>query len=99
MSCNPALRLLAVISAAVFVFPPVAGAGPGSPSYEQGKQAIDDQFNQHHVHPAADWFQDQQYCQQLLTGVLKSGMVPRIDSREDFIAGCQDEGRALLASQ
>jgi hypothetical protein len=31
-------------------------------------------------------------------GDLKSGKIARVDSGPDFIAGCQDEGRALLAS-
>jgi hypothetical protein len=45
---------------------------------------------------STDW---QQYCQDELRNVLKSGKVPRVDSSSDFISGCQDEGRALAASQ
>jgi hypothetical protein len=38
-----------------------------------------------------------QYCQQVLLGDLKSGKIARVDSGPDFIDGCQDEGRVLLA--
>jgi hypothetical protein len=98
VSWIPGLRLVAGVSAAVVVFCPAAAADPGSPSYQQGKQAIDDQVQQHHVQfpVSTDW---QQYCQDELRNVLKSGKVPRVDSSSDFIAGCQDEGRALAVSQ
>lgn len=91
-------RLATVFSAIAVAFAPAAGADPGSPSYNQGKQAIDDQVNQHHVQfPASTNWQD--YCQEELRNVLKSGKISRVDSSSDFIAGCQDEGRALAASQ
>jgi hypothetical protein len=41
-----------------------------------------------------DW---NRYCDQILEGNLKSGKVLQVDSPPDFIAGCTDEGRALLA--
>jgi hypothetical protein len=92
------LRLVAGISAAVIAFCPTAAADPGSPSYQQGKQAIDDQVQQHHVQfPTGTNWQD--YCQEELRNVLKSGKVARVDSPSDFVSGCQDEGRALVASQ
>ena len=98
MNCHRGLSLLTAFCAVVFVFAPAAGADPGSPSYNQGKQAIDDQVNQHHVQfPAGTNWQD--YCQEELRNVLKSGKVSRVDSPSDFVAGCQDEGRALTPSQ
>jgi hypothetical protein len=82
------------MSAAAAVLCPAAAADPGSPSYQQGKQAIDDQVQLHHVQfPAGTNWQD--YCQEELRNVLKSGKVARVDSPPDFIAGCSDEGRAL----
>jgi hypothetical protein len=94
---NHGFTLAAAISAVTFAFAPTAGADPGSPSYNQGKQAIDIQVNQHHVQfpPSTDW---QKYCQEELGNVTKSGIMPRVDSPPDFIAGCQDEGRAIVAS-
>lgn len=91
------LTLAAVISAAAVVFAPAAGADPGSPSYNQGKQAIDDQVLNRHVQlpPGTDLYQ---YCDRLRANVLKTGMMARVDSPTDFIAGCQDEGNALIAS-
>jgi len=91
------LTLAAVISAAAVVFAPAAGADPGSPSYNQGKQAIDDQVLNRHVQltPGADLYQ---YCDRLRANVLKTGSMARVDSPPDFIAGCQDEGNALIAS-
>jgi hypothetical protein len=90
-------RLAAAMSAAVVVCCPTAAADPGSPSYQQGKQAVDDQVQQHHVQfPAGtNW---PEYCQEELRNVLKSGKVARVDSAPDFVAGCQDEGR-LVATQ
>ncbi|OBH12081.1 hypothetical protein A5695_17790 [Mycobacterium sp. E1747] len=86
----------AVVCAVGLVAAPIASSDPGSPSYLQGKQAIDIQVNQHHVvFPATtDW---QAYCQEELGNVTKSGVMPRVDSPADFIAGCQDEGRALAS--
>lgn len=91
------LTLAAVISAAAVVFAPAAGADPGSPSYNQGKQAIDDQVLNRHVQwpPGTDLYQ---YCDHLRANALKTGMMARVDSPSDFIAGCQDEGNALIAS-
>lgn len=92
------LTLAAVISAAAVVFAPAAGADPGSPSYNQGKQAIDDQVLNRHVQlpPGTDLYQ---YCDRLRANVLKTGMMARVDSPADFIAGCQDEGNTLIASR
>jgi hypothetical protein len=89
--------LAAVISAATVVFAPAAGADPGSPSYNQGKQAVDDQVLNRHVQltPGTDLYQ---YCDRLRANVLKTGSMARVDSPPDFIAGCQDEGNALIAS-
>lgn len=42
-----------------------------------------------------DW---NQYCQGVLQSDLKCGKITQVDSGPDFIAGCQDEGRALTAS-
>ncbi|BAX92033.1 hypothetical protein [Mycobacterium shigaense] len=91
------LGLAAGISAAVIAFCPTAAADPGSPSYQQGKQAIDEQIQQYHVqlNPGTDLGQ---YCQRVLQSDLKSGKIARVDSPPDFIAGCQDEGHALLGS-
>jgi hypothetical protein len=93
----PGVRLVAGIGAVTFVFAPAAGADPGSPSYGQGKQAIDDQVLNRHVQlsPSTDL---SQYCESLLKNVLKSGLMPRVDSAPDFYAGCQDEGRVLITS-
>ncbi|WP_301149016.1 hypothetical protein [Mycobacterium simiae] len=43
------VKLIAGISAAVIASCPRAAADPGSPSYQQGKQAIDEQIQQYHV--------------------------------------------------
>ncbi|GKU35449.1 hypothetical protein [Mycobacterium montefiorense] len=98
VSCNRGSTLVAAIGAVAFVFAPAAAADPGSPSYGQGKQAIDEQVQQYHVQlsPSTDL---NQYCQKVLMSDLKSGKIARVDSGPDFIAGCQDEGRALLAPQ
>lgn len=98
MSRNRALRLLTAFAAVMVAVSPVAQADPGSPSYNQGKQAIDNLANVHHVQfPAdTDW---PTYCEQVRTNVLRTGQVLQIDSPADFIAGCQDEGHTLLSSQ
>lgn len=72
-------------------------ADPSSPSYGQGKQAIEEQVQQYHVqlNPSTDLGQ---YCQRVMMSDLKSGKIGRVDSPPDFIAGCQDEGRTLIAS-
>ncbi|WP_231981047.1 MULTISPECIES: hypothetical protein [unclassified Mycobacterium] len=97
MSYRPGFGLAALASAAAFVFAPVAAADPDSPSYGQGKQAIDEQVQQYHVQlsPSTDWGQ---YCQRVLNSDLKSGKISRVDSPADFVAGCGDEGRALVAA-
>ncbi|MFA1701358.1 hypothetical protein ACDT10_00380 [Mycobacterium intracellulare] len=97
MSRLRGLTLAAVLSAAAVVFAPGAGADPGSPSYNQGKQAIDEQIQHYHVqlNAGTDW---NQYCQRVLQSDLKSGKIAQVDSAPDFIAGCTDEGRALVAS-
>ena len=87
------------MSAAVaLVLAPAAAADPESPSNDQGRQAINEQVFHYHVQlkPSDDDFHD--YCQQVLVGVLKTGKLSRVDSKADFIRGCQEEGRALLAS-
>lgn len=91
------MTLAAVVGLAV-VLAPAAGADPTSESYAQGQQALDEQVQQYHVqlNPGTDL---SQYCQQLLMGNLKSGKLARVDSGPDFLAGCQDEARAVLASQ
>jgi hypothetical protein len=88
---------VACIGAAVVVFCPSAAADPGSPSYQQGKQSIDDAVHQYHVQltPGTDLHQ---YCETLLRSDLKGGQIARVDSPPDYVTGCQDEGRALLAS-
>jgi hypothetical protein len=98
MVCHRGLRLTAAVGAATVVFARAAGADPGSPSYEQGRQAIDEQVNHFHVqlNPSIDL---NRYCQGVLMGDLKRGKFARVDSAPDFIAGCRDEGRTLLASQ
>jgi hypothetical protein len=90
-------RLVASIGAAIVLFCPSAAADPGSPSYQQGKQSIDDAVHQYNVQltPSTDLHQ---YCETLLRSDLKSGQIARVDVPSDYVAGCQDEGRALLAS-
>ena len=89
--------LAASIGAAVVLFCPPAAAEPGSPSYQQGKQSIDDAVHQYNVQltPSTDLHQ---YCETLLRSDLKSGQIARVDSPSDYVTGCQDEGRALLTS-
>jgi len=78
-------------------FAPVASADPNSPSYVQGKQAITEQIQHYHVQLNAntDW---NTYCEQVLESDLKRGAILQVDSTADFIAGCTDQGRALIAS-
>ncbi|WP_232002332.1 MULTISPECIES: hypothetical protein [Mycobacterium] len=89
--------LVAAISALAFVFAPVAAADPNSPSYLQGKQAITEQIQHFHVQLNAntDW---NTYCEQVLESDLKRGAILQVDSTPDFIAGCTDGGRALIAA-
>lgn len=91
--CYPKLALAAVIGAGVVVFSPVAGADPGSPSYNLGKKSIDDAVREN---LANDVNGLQRYCPILLETLLKTGQVAQVDSASDFIAGCLDEGRAIL---
>ena len=74
---------------------PFAAADPGSPSYELGKQSIANAARQGPLHvtdlPG--------YCDTLLGWELKSGQIAAVESRSEFIAGCEDEGRVLLAGQ
>ncbi|MEE6177888.1 hypothetical protein [Mycobacterium sp. 050134] len=97
MGSGRGFRPAAALCAAALALAPAAGADPNSPSYNQGKQAVDIQVYQHHVQfpPGTDW---QAYCQKELGNVTKSGLMPRVDSPPDFVAGCQDEGRALTGS-
>jgi hypothetical protein len=92
---NRTLTLLTAVAAAVIAAAPAAQADPGSPSYNQGKQAIDDAAHQGPLH-VTDLTR---YCNILLGFELKSGQMARVDSPPDFIAGCQDEGHVLLPSQ
>ncbi|CAM5707377.1 hypothetical protein MAUB1S_05165 [Mycolicibacterium aubagnense] len=95
MSSTRALKLLTALAAATFAISPIATADPGSPSYNQGKQAIDDAASQGPLH-----INDlTRYCNTLLGFELKSGHLARVDSPPDFIAGCQDEGHRLLPPQ
>jgi hypothetical protein len=89
--------LAAVTGAVAVVFAPAAAADPSSPSYAQGQQAIEEQVQQFHVQLNLGTDLNQ-YCQQLLLGDLKRGRFARVDSGPDFVGGCQDEGRALLAA-
>jgi hypothetical protein len=57
---------------------------------------MDDAARQHPLQPDGDLAQ---YCDVLLKNALKTGKILRVDSPSDFIGGCQDEGRAILASQ
>ncbi|BBZ15141.1 hypothetical protein BST20_17755 [Mycobacterium branderi] len=91
------MALAVAVSAAAVVFSPAAAADPGSPSYDLGKQAIDDAARQNPLHVANGDLAG--YCDTLLKWELKSGKLAKVDSRGDFIAGCQDEGRAILGSQ
>lgn len=59
-----------------------------------GKRAVDEQVRQHHTKlaPDTDW---NQYCADALNTFVRSGRVAQVDSPDDFMAGCQDEGRAV----
>lgn len=80
---------------AALLLSPFAAADPGSPSYEQGKQSIDAAARQGPLH-VTDLTG---YCETLLGWELKSGHIARVESRSDFLVGCEDEGRNLLAPQ
>ena len=96
VSSTRALKLLTAAAAvAAVAIAPVAAADPGSLSYNQGKQAIDDAARQGPLH-VNDFTR---YCNTLLGFTLKTGQLARVDSPPDFIAGCQDEGQTLLPSQ
>lgn len=96
VSSTRVLKLLTAAAAvAAVAIAPVAAADPGSPSYNQGKQAIDDAASQGPLH-VSDLTR---YCNTLLGFELKSGQLARVDSPPDFIAGCQDEGQKLLPPQ
>ncbi|WP_409437412.1 hypothetical protein [Mycobacterium sp. SMC-14] len=88
-----ALAVTAV--SASLVFSPFAAADPECSSYELGKQSVDDAARQGPLH-VTDL---PRYCDTLLAWELKSGRVARVESRSDFIAGCDDEGRVLIAGQ
>ena len=88
-----ALAVTAV--SASLVFSPFAAADPECSSYELGKQSVDDAARQGPLH-VTDL---PRYCDTLLAWELKSGRVARVVSRSDFIAGCDDEGRVLIAGQ
>lgn len=90
-----ALKLLAALAAVAVAISPVATADPGSPSYNQGQQAIDGAASQGllRVNDLT------RYCNTLLAFELKSGQLAWVDSPLDFVAGCRDEGQKLLPSQ
>ncbi len=88
------MKLLTALAGIAVAISPVATADPGSPSYNQGKQAIDNAASQGPLH-VNDLTR---YCNTLLGFELKSGHLARVDSPPDFIAGCQDEGQTLLAA-
>lgn len=99
VSWNRSLNLVSAVCAAVgMAVSPVATADSGSPSYNAGRQAIDNLVNIHHVQfPAdTDW---PTYCEQVRANALRTGQILQIDSPPDFIAGCQDEGRTLVPSK
>jgi hypothetical protein len=95
---NRGSRVFAAISAAALIFAPVAHADGQSPSYSLGKQSIDDVFNRYGITGLTGGNGLQAYCPSLLEQLVKSGTIRQLDSRSDFIAGCVDEGQALLAS-
>jgi hypothetical protein len=95
---NRGLRLLVAVTAVAFVSAPHAGADPGSPSYNRGKQAVDDVVRQYGVAGFTDGNVGQDYCVSLLAQLVKSGTIRQLDSQSDFIAGCEDESRVVVAS-
>lgn len=76
---------------------PAANADGESASYVQGKQIIDEQVYKMHVQLGDDSGLDS-YCRNLLQNALRTGQIARVESPSDFIAGCQDEGRAIVAA-
>ncbi|ORJ52601.1 hypothetical protein B5M45_30915 [Mycobacterium simiae] len=89
--------LAAAVSVVAVLLAPAANADGQSPSYLQGKQAIDEQVLNLHVQ-LGDTFGLDRYCKTLLQNALRTGQILKVDSPSDFVAGCQDEGRALVAS-
>ena len=59
--------------------------------------AIDEQVLQLHVQ-LGDATGLDRYCKTLLQNALRTGQIFKVDSPQDFSAGCQDEGQALVAS-
>lgn len=96
--CHRVWKLFAAVAVAACAASPIASADSGSPSYDAGKQSIDNLVNVHHVQfPSdTDW---PTYCEQVRTNALRTGQILHIDSPADFVAGCQDEGRALASSR
>ena len=90
-------KLLYVVSAfgAVLALSPAVAADPGTPSYEQGRQSVDDAAS----HGPLRVTDLAAYCNILMRWELKSGQIAVVESPDDFINGCQDEGRIILASQ
>jgi hypothetical protein len=86
----PALSVVAVLAS------PSATADGDSPSYLQGKQAIDQQVYTFHVQLQDDGTLGS-YCKSLLQNSLRTGQILRVESPTDYINGCQDEARATLA--
>lgn len=95
MNRNRALTVAAVVAAVAVAVSPSATADTGSPSYNQGKQAIDDAARQGPLH-ITDLTR---YCTMLLGWEAKTGHITQVDSKQDFIAGCEDEGRVLAPPQ
>jgi hypothetical protein len=89
--------LAAALSVVAVLLAPAASADGQTPSYLQGKQAIDEQVLKLHVQ-LTDPSGLGTYCKNLLQNALRTGQILRVESPTDFLAGCQDEGQALVAS-
>lgn len=82
---------------AAILLAPAANADGQSSSYLQGQQAIDEQVYRNHVQLGDDSGMET-YCKNLLQNSLRTGQILRVDSVTDYMNGCQDEARAILAS-
>jgi hypothetical protein len=91
------MALAAAMSVVAVLLSPAASADGQSPSYLQGKQAIDEQVYKFHVQLGDDSGLDT-YCKTLLQNSLRTGKILKVDSVTDFMTGCQDEAHAVLAS-
>jgi hypothetical protein len=97
VSRNARVGSAAVLSVVAVLVSPAASADGQSPSYLLGKQAIDEQVYKFQVQLGDDSGLDR-YCKTLLQNSLRTGQIPRVDSVTDYMNGCQDEARAVLAS-